>query len=179
MTNSLIAACKRLLNGCVRLERSLQICLNVVGLGGDFSGFCTLLCTPFTVVFCSHCKLLFFSWLLLLRKTRSFMFAKFAKFVKRFLQSILREGCALLREKIKSSKNGSKNSPKTALVSRSCSMGNNLHNTSARKFAKFASIVPCHFTEILRHFRTTLCAIAQQKFFRVGKNSEKGRYVSA
>lgn len=90
MTNSLIAARKRLLNGCVRLERSLQICLNVVGLGADFSGFCTLLCTPFTVVFCSHCKFLFFSWLLLLRKTRRFMFAKFAKFVKRFLQSILR-----------------------------------------------------------------------------------------
>jgi hypothetical protein len=170
MTNSLIAARQRLLNGCVRLERSLQICLNVVDLGGDFSGFCTLLCTPFTVVFCSHCKL---------RKTRSFMFAKFAKFVKRFLQSISQTLHALLREKIKSSKNGLKNSPKTALVSRSCSTGNNLHNTSARKFAKFASIVPCHFTEILRHFRTTLCAIAQQKFFRVGKNSEKGRYVSA
>jgi hypothetical protein len=179
MTNSLIAACERLLNGCVRLERSLQICLNVARLSGDFSGFCTLLCTPFTVVFCSHCKLLFFSWLLLLRKTRRFMFAKFAKFVKRFLQSILREMCALLREKIKSSKNGLKNSPKTALVSRSCSMGNNLHNTSARKFAKFASIVQCHFTEILHNFRTTLCAIAQQKFFRVEKNSEKGRYVSA
>jgi hypothetical protein len=85
------------------------------------------------------------------------MFAKFAKFVKRFLQSILRERRALLREKIKSSKNSLKNSPKTALVSRS----------------------QCHFTEILRHFRTTLCAIAQQKFFRVEKNSEKGRYVSA
>ena len=97
MTNSLIAARKRLLNSCVRIERSLQICLNVARLGGDFSGFCTLLCTPFTVVFCSHCKLLFFSWLLLLRKTRSFMFAKFARFVKRFLQSILREMCALLR----------------------------------------------------------------------------------
>lgn len=179
MTNSLIAACKRLLNGCVRLKRSLQICLNVARLSGDFSGFCTLLCTPFTVVFCSHCKLLFFSLLLLLRKTRRFMFAKFAKFVKRFLQSILRERCALLREKIKSSKNGLKNSPKTAFVSRSCSTGSNLHNTSARKFAKFASIVPCHFTEILRHFRTTLCAIAQQKFFCVGKNSKKGRCVSA
>jgi hypothetical protein len=179
MTNSLISARKRLLNGCVRIERSLQICLDVSRLGADFSGFCTLLCTPFTVVFCSHCKLLFFSWLLLLRKTRRFMFAKFAKFVKRFLQSILRERRALLREKIKSSKNSLKNSPKTALVSRSCSTGNNLHNTSARKFAKFASIVQCHFTEILRHFRTTLCAIAQQKFFRVEKNSEKGRYVSA
>lgn len=179
MTNSLIAACKRLLNGCVRLERSLQICLNVVGLGADFSGFCTLFCTPFTVVFCSHCKLLFFSWLLLLRKTRRFMFAKFANFVKRFLQSVLRERRALLREKIKSSKNGLKNSPKTALVSRSCSTWNNLHNTSARKFAKFTSIAPCHSTEILHHFRTTLCAIAQQIFFCVKKNSKKGRYVSA
>lgn len=179
MTNSLIAACQRLLNGCVRLERSLQICLNVVGLGADFSGFCTLLCTPFTVVFCSHCKLLFFSWLLLLRKTRRFMFTKFASFVKRFLQSILRERCALLREKIKSSKNGLKNSPKTALVSRSCSTGHGLHNNRARKFAKFTSIAPCHSTEILHHFCTTLCAIAQQIFFRVKKNSKKGRYVSA
>jgi hypothetical protein len=179
MTNSLIPARQRLLNGCVRFERSLQIRLHVVSFSGGFSGLRTLFCTPFTVVFCSHCKLLFFSWLLLLRKTRSFMFAKFAKFVKRFLQSISQTLHALLHEKIKSSKNGLKNSPKTALVSRSCSTGNNLHNTSARKFAKFASIVPCHFTEILRHFRTTLCAIAQQKFFCVGKNSEKGRCVSA
>jgi hypothetical protein len=179
MTNSLVSARKRLLNGCVRIERSLQICLDVVSFSGDFSGFCTLLCAPFTVVFCSHCKLLFFSWLLLLRKTRRFMFAKFAKFAKRFLQSVLREMHELLCKEIKSSKNGLKNSPKTALVSRSCSTGSKLHNTRARKFAKFASIAPCRFTEILHNFRTTLCAIAQQKFFRVEKNSVRGRCVSA
>lgn len=107
------------------------------------------------------------------------MFAKFAKFVKRFLQSILREKCELLREKIKSSKNSPKNSPKTTFVSCSCSTGNGSHNNRARKFAKFTSIAPCHFTEILHHFRTTLCAIAQQNFFCVKKNSKKGRYVSA
>jgi len=179
MTNSLIPTRKRLLNGCVRFERSLQIRFHVVSLSSGFSGLRTLFCTPFTVVFCSHCKLLFFSWLLLLRKTRRFMFAKFAKFVKRFLQSILRETCALLREKIKSSKNIPKNSPKTTFVSCSCSTMHGSHNNRARKFAKFTSIAPCRSTEILHHFRTTLCAIAQQIFFRVEKNSKKGRYVSA